>query len=356
MSERDRPTAWAVPAVVVAVLLAASAPPGARAEAARAARVATRRVEPGPYDLTLPERVGPLRAVETRTLAFEVGGKLETLAEEGARIAAGGVVARLDDALEKAERRHARALLRTAESELGRTAELRRKDLVAGRRLEGRVTEVNVRRAELDTAEQRLARRSLIAPWSGVVVERHADPSEVVRPGQPVATFMNLDSLELRVGVPGYAIARVEPGQRVRVRVAGLAGSSFEGKVRRVAAAAPEGSHLFEVEIDVDSHGGRLRPGMTARAAIVVETLEGVVPIPAEAVVERRGRRVAFFVAKGHARAVDVSEAPTHRDRFLLHGPFPSDRLVVRGQRELLDGLPVRVDDRILESSSAAAP
>jgi len=340
----------------MAAWLSAPGPARAQAEPAHPPRVATRRVVAGPYDVTLPERVGPLRAIETRTLAFEVAGKLDTLAEEGTRIPAGAVVARLDDSMEKAQRRQSRAVLRTAETELGRTAELRRRDLVAGSRLESRVTEVNVRRAELDAAEQRLARRRLIAPWSGVVVERRAEPSEVVRPGQPVATFMNLDSLELRVGVPGYAIARVQPGQRARVRVAGLAGESFDGIVRRVAAAAPEGSHLFEVEIGIDSHGGRLRPGMTARAAIVVETLESVIPVPAEVVVERGARRVAFFVEKGRARAVDVTEAPTHRDRFLLTGPFPSDRLVVRGQRELLDGLAVSVDDRILESSSTAVP
>jgi hypothetical protein len=72
--------------------------------------------------------------------------------------------------------------------------------------------------------------------------------------------------------------------------------------------------------------------------------------------VERNGRRVAFFVSEGRARAVSLSHAVQDGDRILIGASDISGDLVLRGQRDLRDGMRVRVDNSVLAGASQAAP
>ncbi len=340
---------------LLAVLIAA----GAHAQDS-ATLVATRRVTPARFDVTIPEKVGLIEAGEHRELAFEVSGRLVTLAAEGASVSAGEPVATLDAELEKARLRQADLRLGEARRELARVRELRAADAASKKRLESTETAALLRLAERDAAKEELARRTLVAPFAGVVADTRFDLGEVVPPGAPVAFFMDLAQLRLEVGVPGYEVSQVAAGARVFVRLPALRGERFEGTVHRVALAAAEGRHLFEVEIRVPNLNGRLRPGMGARARIVTESLPAAVVIPLEAAVERDGALVVFFVEEGHARAVPVDGAILQGNHLILRGAQFEGEVVLRGQRDLRDGVPVRVDNSILAGAhrdvSAASP
>ncbi len=318
------------------------------AAAEEVALVATIAVAPVSYDRTLPEKVGALLAAEHRLLAFEISGRLQTIAEEGQRVAAGKVVAQLDSALERAQLRRAELLLRDARSELARVSSLRVSKVASPRALEAAETAVGVRLAERDAARERIGQKRLVAQFDGVVIERLLEPGEIAGPGTPVATLMNLDTVRLKVGVPGYQVGQVVPGARVQVTVMAFPGEGFEGVARRVAPAAAQGTHLFEVEIQLPNPGHRLRPGMTARARIVTQSLDEVLVIPSESAVERAAERVVFFVVDDRAHPVSVADALTDRGFLLLRGGLSPGELVVRGQRDLHEGDAVRVDNTIL--------
>ena len=177
----------------------------------------------------------------------------------------------------------------------------------------------------------------------------------VVSPAAALVLFMDLSALRLEIGVPGYQITRVHEGQAVFVTSPGLKGVTFEGVVDRVALAAPEGKHLFEVEIRIANPDERLRPGMSAHARIVTRSFADALALPLEAAVERDGVTVVFFADGGRARAVSVADAILHGGRLVL-GPAPAHReLIVRGQRELRDGMTVRVDNTVLEGIAHGA-
>jgi hypothetical protein len=97
---------------------------------------------------------------------------------------------------------------------------------------------------------------------------------------------------------------------------------------------------------------------MSARARIVSESLPLALVVPLEAAVERGGKRVVFFVADGRAHAVPAADALLQGDHFVLRGATPYRSLVVRGQRDLHDGMTVRVDNAVLrgEGGDVAAP
>ena len=312
------------------------------------ALVAVRRIEPRSYDVTLPAKLGLLEAGEHRSLAFETAGRLERIAAEGSRVAGDEELAGLASTLEDAQLRQARLRVSQAESEYERVRNLHGSGAASDKTLEHAETEVALLRAASDAASEQLARRSLRAPFAGIVTETFFEPGEVVQPGAPAAILMSLDALRLHVGVPGYQVSAVHPDARVLVAVPTHGDGEVEGRVARVAAAAPEGRHLFEVEIRVPNEAGRFRPGMSARARIVTRSLDHALIVPLEHMVERAGRRLVFFVEAGTARAVDVGDAIFHGDVVVLDGALPYRDLVVRGERDLADGRPVLVDDSVL--------
>jgi len=338
------------------LLLAASEPVRADDAAAtptepRATWVATQRITPGPHELTLPPKVGLLDAAERRSLSFQVQGRLEILAEEGSELAEGEAIARLDAELQQVQVRQAEIRLAQAVSEANRVRGLRRSNAASAKVLETAETAVALRRADLAAAREELARRTLHAPFAGVVAETLYELDEVVAPGSPVAVFLQRATLEIEVGVPGYQVDRVAPGARVHVGVPALGDARFEGVVDRVAPATPEGGALFAVTILVPNAEGSMRPGMIARVHIVTDALPSAVVAPLSVAVDRAGRRSVFFVVDGRARAVDASDTALDGDRLVLIGDVPSEELIVRGQRDLRDGTRVRVSDAVLAGS-----
>ena len=344
---RRRWKSWALVACVATLLLGA-------ADAPRPSLVAVERLVPDPYEVTLPDKLGVLEAGAHRVLAFEIPGRLEWVAPKGEEVEAHEEIARLDDAVLRTQLRQAELRLRDAQANLERIAGLRRSHATSAKAYEDAKTAVDLRRAERDGVRKQLERKTLRAPFAGVIAETFADPGEVVAAGAPIATLMDLETLELSVGIPGYQIGRVREGAPAIVRVPALAAERFEGTVTRVAPAAAAGRHLFEVEVRVPNPAGRLRPGMSARAAIITRTLPSVVRAPLEAVVERGGRRTVFVVEEGHARALDVADAPLHGDHVLIPVEGPTLDLVVRGQHGLQDGAPVRMDNTVLGAPGEA--
>lgn len=312
--------------------------------------VATMRLQTGPADVTIPEKVAVLLAGERRDLAFEVPGRLEFCLEEGTAVALGQVVARLDETLEKAQLLGASLRLRDSRSEERRLRGLRDAQAASAQQLEGAETRLALRRAEAVGAREQLGRRTLTSPLGGEIVATYLKAGEVATPGTRVATVMDFSWLRLELGIPGFQIGRVEKGDRVRLAIPSLGERLVEGEVRRVAGAAADGRHLFDVEVFVPNEGGKLRPGMMVGASIVTDHLPHAMGIPLEAVVEREGRKVAFFVQDGVARALSLESAIRVGNRLLSSTEIPFDFLVVRGQRDLFDGVPVRVDNRVLSN------
>jgi multidrug efflux pump subunit AcrA (membrane-fusion protein) len=136
--------------------------------------------------------------------------------------------------------------------------------------------ECNVAAAELEAMDNELERRTLRAPFDGVVVEMFRRQSEWVQPGEPVLRFVRMD----RVRIEGFVSSReVSPEQvdgavvKITVTLPGNVQQEMPGKISYVN---PEvGSNReYRVWAEVDNPPGRggypwlLRPGTTAGMVI----------------------------------------------------------------------------------------
>ena len=144
--------------------------------------------------------------------------------------------------------------------------------------------QADAERARAQLQEARANRRDLniVAPFTGTVATRTAEPGEVVVAGTPVVTLVNLSQVYLRAFVPEGQIGRVRLDQPARVYLDSAPTTPIEALVSRVdpeASFTPENTYFREdrvkqvvgVKLQLRGAVGFAKPGMPADGEILVD-------------------------------------------------------------------------------------
>jgi RND family efflux transporter MFP subunit len=161
------------------------------------------------------------------------------------------------------------------------------------------------RRAEYEIARKQLADASIRAPFDGAIQSRTASVGEYVTPGTPIAALVKTDPLRLRLQVPERESSLVRTGQVVHLFVEGDT-NDYQGCLARLSPALDERNRLLLVEADIPAQGS-LRPGLYARANIVIQEREGALAVPTNALVTFAGIEKVVTVQQGKALEKVVS-------------------------------------------------
>lgn len=366
MLRRSRNLLISLAAVAGAIYLAAGSEPLASSAGAGVKRVRVAAVEAASEHREL-RFSGTTRAVRRSRLSFSLGGRLVARpVEVGDRVAKGELLARLDDR----EAANAVATARGALAEIRARRAQAERDLARARRLaeakaateeelektraglDAVAAAEETARARLDEAERRLAETRLEAPYAGAVTEVFFEPGEYAGPGRPVVALSGDGDLELEVEVPESVVPHVEKGREVDV-VVPLLGRTVSGVIDSVGRTAAGPGRLFPVVATIPEASGVV-VGATAELALVLES-DDALAVPVEAVVNPGGRRPALFrvvEADGGTRVekVYLEVGSLLGDRVTVRAEddgrlAPGDRVVVGGQRGLLDGEDVQVEE-----------
>jgi RND family efflux transporter MFP subunit len=354
MTRRNLNTALA--ASLLVSLAACSKPadsgkPAATSSQPRAVRAAAAEVRPMERAVTV---TGLLLADEDATLSVKIGGRLRSLSVDlGSLVKRGDVIAQVEPrdyelrlqqaaaalaqaratvglSLEGADDtfdpektsavKEARAVLDEATHNRDRVLKLSDQGVlsksefdtveagykVAVNRLESAREEASTRqavlaqrRAEFDLAKQQLSDTSLRSPFDGSIQSRLANVGEFLPAGSPVVKLVKIDPLRLRLEVPDRDAAAVRLNQPVRLSVGGDT-NHYTGTLTRVSPAIDEQSRMLVVEADVHNDG-TLRPGLIARAQIIVRADDSGLAVPASALVDFAGLEKIIIVQQGKA-------------------------------------------------------
>lgn len=357
------------PAATLALLALAAcdqAPAAATEPAAQSVAVAA--VERRAVERTV-RGDGTVAAWQELVIGAESGGlRVLEVVEEGEAVRRGQVLVRLDDTLLRAQAAQAAAAAAEAEAnfrlagaELRRAQELQRGEFAARQTLEqrqaataGAEARLAAARAQRDDADARLTRARILAPHDGTVSRRSILPGAVVVPGQELVRLVRDGRIELGARVPELDLVGVAPGQPARVR---HGGREVAAVVRAVAPVIAAETRLGTVHLTLPPDSG-LRPGMFARADIVVGRVEAPV-LPRAALVHRDGRPVAFVLDAGGAavalRRLELGPAGPDGAPEVRAGLEAGERVVVAGAGFLGDGDRVRVVEA-LAAAPAPAP
>jgi membrane fusion protein (multidrug efflux system) len=308
------------------------------------------------------EATGQLLARSQAAVAAQVGGQITEIArDEGAAVGEGELVIEIDPERRRLEAQSARAMLAQAEAqaseaerELARIEKLHAQGVAADAKLDQVRTALRSAasnreslEAQLGMMERSLRDSSVRAPFAGLVARRHVSEGEFVSPGQKLFDLVALDPIEVEFHLPERDSSRVAIGAPVAVRVAPFPDEAFEATVTVVSPTIDAATRTLRVKASLANPDGRLRPGLFARADLGVAVREGVAMIPEEAVLQRADGPVAFLLVGADRVARRPLELGVIRGGLVevRSGLAVGDRVVVRGQSDLVEGSLVSVRD-----------
>lgn len=257
------------------------------------------------------------------------------LAVEQAQAAGAGAraqLSRMRDTLAALEADVARAQsqLDWAKSELERTQQLYRRELVAQRDVDNARNGYNVaaaqltaakvalgqypdqvktaeeelrqREAALGIAQKRLGDATVRAPIAGLIAKRHISAGEYVKENTPLFTIVIANPLKYVGTVPERQAPELRAGQTVRLTVEAYRDRAFTGEVVRIAPAVDVGTRTLVLEARVPNADGALRPGFFAKGSVLTRRDSAAVFVPGESVTSVAGLIKVFVVAGGRAQ------------------------------------------------------
>lgn len=253
------------------------------------------------------------------------------------------------------EYRRIRLRLRAVE-QLHRQAESALELLRAGPRKE-KIAQAKARVAVQDARLARLAddleRRTIRAPFDGVVVAERTELGEWVSTGDAIVEFASADDLEVRVGVVEDFVTHLRRGGKAVVTAGALPGREFAGTIQAIVPHGDERTRTFPVDVriaDRAADGPTLKPGMFVRVWIDVGTPERALLVPKDALVLGGPAPVVFVVTPGAdgepstARPVPVRTGDAVGTLICIEAEIAEGELVVtRGNERLRPGQPIMV-------------
>jgi len=199
--------------------------------------------------------------------------------------------------------------------------------------------------AALNLANVLMGKATVESPIGGVLDKRYCEVGEYVKPGTPLADIVNTDRVKVVAAVPEKDISFVRTGDPITVVFDAL-NLRRTGNAMFQSRAADRDTLTFDVKVELDNPDGRIRPGMIARAVLVRRKLTAAVKVPIFAVIKREKGYVAFVEDAGTARERPLTLGFFEAHRVVVtSGLKPGDRLIVQGQRDLVDGDKVRVPE-----------
>ena len=341
-----------------AVTLAAcgSKEPPKKDPAAQARAVSVVRLEPRAITGALSAS-GTLRPREEAAVAAEVAGfrVLRVNADVGDTVRAGQVLVQLDPALLEAQIAQAQAQAAQAEDQAKRVADLDGQGVLAQEQIAQRRFQAQAARANLRDLQTRLAKLSVVAPVSGVILERTVRPGDLSSGGgSPWFRIARDGQMELGADMSEDDLARIRVGQAATVTLPG--GGQAQGTVRIVSPQIDAQTKLGQVRVLLPARSD-IRAGGFARA-VFADASASTLALP-ETAIRYDANGAAVMVVGADNRVKHVAVQTGQRGSGLVQivkGPPSGSRVVQNAASVLLDGDLVKPVEAGTAAAQPAAP
>jgi RND family efflux transporter MFP subunit len=211
-----------------------------------------------------------------------------------------------------------------------------------------RNSEVSKTNAQYDfeSAEIRLAKMNIKAPFSGVIVELpYYTKGTRVTSGQPMVSLMSYDKMYIDINLPEKNISEVNLGQNVLITNYTIAEDTLIGTVSELSPMISSETRTFGGKLLINNPELKLRPGMFVKADIITAQKDSVIVIPKNIILTgNRGKYV--FVVERNSAADDrqIVTGIENKDYVeVVEGLKVNDRLIIKGFETLRDNSKVKI-------------
>ena len=294
------------------------------------------------------------------TVSSKITGKvLEVFIEEGMYVEEGQLLAQLDDRTYKADLEYAESQLKQAQIAFKSTSALIEGKFASPNELKTREAIMEGAQALVNLSKQRVDDMKILAPFSGVVVYKAAQPGEMISPisagggftATGICTIVDMDSLEIEVDVNEAFINRVESGQTVVANLNAYPKWDIPSEVIAIIPTADRNKATVRVRIRFLEKDERVLPDMGIRVSFLqkmaettTEKKEGVV-VPNAAVLSQDDNSYVMLVRNGRVevKLVEVAEETPNYSR-IIKGVRAGDQVIASYDQELENNQKVSIN------------
>jgi len=218
----------------------------------------------------------------------------------------------------------------------------------------GGVTLLDFRNAEVsytnakdafERANLQLAKMKVTAPFKGAITDLPAITNGTqVSTGTAVASLMDYSTMTVEVNLPEKFITDVQIDQDVRIMNYTLPNDTLHGSVKELSPAISTETRTFKGVIVVENPGLKLRPGMFAKADIVLARKDSVIVIPKDIIISNQRGKSVFIVENGTADEKRITLGYENQNEAeITSGLKINDRLVTKGFETLKNRSKVKI-------------
>jgi membrane fusion protein (multidrug efflux system) len=317
-------------------------------------------VEEWPDTLAL---IGTTAAVQGVTVAADLPGLVDRIAfESGRYVREGDVLVALDTRQEQAQLAAAEAQRELARLNFERMQALVVDGAISRADYDRAAAEQKSTDARVGEIKAAIARKTIRAPFSGVLGLRQVNLGQYLSGGDPIVPLQSLHPIYVNFGVPQQETSRMRIGRRVRITTDDLSGVEFTGRITAVDSVVSEETRNVRVQATVPNPDGKLKPGMFVQTAVVTGAARATVSLPASSISYAPFGDSVFVLAemkgpdgrpyKG-VRQQFVTLGPARGDRVaVLSGVKAGDEVVTSGVFKLRNGAAVLVNNAVQPANS----
>jgi membrane fusion protein, multidrug efflux system len=274
------------------------------------------------------------------------------------------VLVELDTKQEQAQLAAAEAQLDLTRLTFERMRDLVKDDAVSKAEYDRSAAEFKQAEARIGEIKATIARKTIRAPFAGVLGIRQVNLGQYLAGGDPVVPLQSLNPIYVNFGVPQQEAAQMRVGRVIRIMAEELGGEAFTGRVTAVNSIVDETTRTIQVQATLANPGGTLRPGMFVQTEVSLGSSQSVIAVPASAVNYAPYGDSVFIISdlkdpngkpyRGVRQQVVKLGAGRGDQVAVLSGIKPGEEVVTSGVFKLRNGAAIKVNNKVQPSNSPA--
>jgi membrane fusion protein (multidrug efflux system) len=310
--------------------------------------------------------IGTVSAVQGVVVSADLSGVVRSIEfDSGRRVGAGQTLVRLDTAQEQAQLAQAGAQSELARLNLGRAEQLVAKGVIAQSELDRLRAESKSADANVRAIRATIARKTIRAPFSGVLGIRQIDLGQHLNEGDPIVPLQKLDPVHVDFWLPQRDVGALRVGAEIRIAADSSVGTAIPGRISAINSVIDPATRNVAVQATLRNPGERLRPGMAVDVSVELGTSSRPITLPASAIAFAPYGNSVFVIeelkdpkTKKSYRGVSQRFVTLGGERgdqvAVIAGLRAGEEVVTSGAFKLRPGAAVLVDNKVTPGNDPA--
>jgi membrane fusion protein, multidrug efflux system len=263
--------------------------------------------------------------------------------QEGQRVEAGALLARLDDHELAAEAQRTQAERKQAQANYERKKKLAADGAISPQELEDSETALQVSEAVAALAKARFEKTSIRAPFPGLAGVRRVSRGAYLREGTVITDLTRVDEMKVTFSAPERFARELKPGIEIELHAPAFPSEVFRGKLTVVDPVVDPETRTLRLVARIPNPGALLRPGMSADVSVTLAERSQALVVPDEAVFAQGNQNFVYVVNPDSSVALTAVQLGT-RDSMqveVVSGISPGARVIRTGHQKVFPGAKV---------------